>query len=308
MFPLARWLIDQKAYDLAVRELTSLQRLFPDAPGLARLLRIARQQRQLDQQQSRETEPGPRRPAADEPATRQSDDRPDPIRNRLSEQQLNLIRVWETDPQARPRIRVPRQTINQLFEQYGDEEPMPSGPNAQRRVQALAGWQKLILMFRVQARDLYDQVEVLDEPAPLRAFRRSAHRRYVLGYCGTANCHGGQSRGGLYLFNRAIGTEQTLYTNFYILSQYANDAGRMIDREVPGRSLLLEYGLPRDQAETPHPATERWRPHFAEREGEQFLEIRDIIEALYDQPAYGIAYEPPGRQAPEATQPRGPKR
>jgi len=285
---LVQWLLERGGYRLAERELETLRRRFPDNPELELLWRIVQQQGKLARDRTAATQRAATQGAVTQPA------REDPLRNRLTRQQLNMIRVWEVSPSNEPRVRVPDATIRKLFQRYGDDEAMPTGSNARFRVKQAKGWQQLELLFRVRARDLYDEVRILDEPETLETFRNIAHTRYVLRFCGGAGCHGGQNRGGLYLFRRAPRSDQTIYTNFYMLSQYRQDGQRMIDRRKPDQSLLLQFGLPRDAADTPHPDVPGWRPYFQRTDNEHYLALLDMIGDLYPEPAYGIEYTPPG--------------
>lgn len=304
---LVQWLIQEQAYQLALAELATLRRLYPDNQQLKLLERIANQQIELAKQRAAE------RKAAQEAEARESDTNADAATgerrssarredHRLSEAQINRIRVWEVDPETEPRVDVPLGTLKQLFAKYGDHDAMPKGPNALQKVRFAPDWKKLQLLFRVRARDLYHQVRVLEDPEPIGRFRRSVHQRYVLGFCATAGCHGSRDDNGLYLFQRARRTNQTVYSNFYLLSQYENEQGRMIDREAPGQSLLVQYGLPRELADIPHPKVNNWRPFFRSRDNEQYQAMLDIIGSLYKKPQYGIDYQPPAKSPaqPEA--------
>ena len=69
----------------------------------------------------------------------------------------------------------------------------------------------------------------------------------------------------------------------------------MIDRAMPQRSLLLQWGLPRDAAIHPAPEIEGWRPRFTGPDDETFLKYVDWITQLYEPlPNYGVTYQWPG--------------
>ncbi len=87
-----------------------------------------------------------------------------------------------------------------------------------------------------------------------------------------------------------------MYTNFYILHKYANKDGRMIDRTKPEESLLLQYGLPREMTNTPHPDVPGWRPRFTSKSDRLYEQYRAFIDSLWQPtPDYGITYTPPGQ-------------
>jgi hypothetical protein len=204
------------------------------------------------------------------------------------------MRTWEVDDPlaSRPQVRVPNEVIRELYNQYRDHPAMPQGADALDRILSAPGYEQLELMFRLRARDFYGRVRLIKDPKPLLQFRLWIHERYVMGYCG--RCHAGQETGDFGFYRRQKNTDRTFYSNFYILDQYENDAGQMINRPEPAKSLLLQYGLPRDTAETPHPPAENWRPHFLQRENDEFESYVQIIDELYNKPQYQLTTELPG--------------
>ncbi|MEZ6192302.1 MAG: hypothetical protein R3C45_13570 [Phycisphaerales bacterium] len=70
--------------------------------------------------------------------------------------------------------------------------------------------------------------------------------------------------------------------------------GSMIDRDEPRRSLLLQYGLERNAAATPHPDVPGWRAQFNNEEDARFVQYAEAIDKLWKPaPDYGISYSPP---------------
>ncbi|MEX0653763.1 MAG: hypothetical protein WD534_10440 [Phycisphaeraceae bacterium] len=284
---LVQELIDMRAYDLARQELAALQRLRPDSAQLNRLERTIDARLRLEQTPPGErTAPDP--DAAPSAASRTAD-------GRLTQEQINRIRVYEIDLSEEPRVHVPRATLDKLFLRYIEDERIPRSQAAQANVRRARGHQQLALIFDLQARELYGEVEVAHDPPALRDFRSQIHRQYVLNYCATNQCHGGEDPpGGLALLNTHGNTDGTVYTNFYLLDQYRNEHGRMIDRATPARSLLLQHGLARDAAIHPHPDTPGWRPHFRNTEDARFQRYAQALRQLYQPaPDYGIDFPNP---------------
>lgn len=302
-YALARWLFEQGAYALALEHAQLLDiRLAQQAeaaPGLAAQVRDLRLQAQ---QRLKAPRAGPA--TAGEPATQPS------ARPLLTSQQINVIRVWESDPAQGPRVRIARPVLDQLLTKYGDSPLVPRG-RAQREVRSWSGGRQLELLFALRAREFYDQVQVLDEPRPLRTFREVIHPQYVLKSCASVHCHA-SGRTTLTLHRTAPASDQTLYTNFYILHQAATSSGRVIDRARPEQSLLVQYGLPRAQSESPHPLVPGWRPALRGRQDPMYARLlRWIGRELYQpDPAYGIDPDPgPGltpAPGPPETQPHEP--
>ncbi|MGC9454948.1 MAG: hypothetical protein ACP5HU_08785 [Phycisphaerae bacterium] len=112
--------------------------------------------------------------------------------------------------------------------------------------------------------------------------------------CASASCHGGDRVvGNLKLFNVVGHNERVLYTNFALLDGYVKDGARMIDRDRPEESLLLQYMLPRDQAERKHP--EQLTPVFPSRQSAAYRRVEQWIDSLQGppHPRYELQYDPP---------------
>lgn len=356
-YQLAYWLFENKAYALAEHELAVLvrqleiaaaaqadtdtdtdaetnaetgARLQPDPELIERaaVLATAIEQR-VKLMVEQEAVPLPRPDAAGAP-TAGSEDSADTEtgggqatsagNSRLDPARINRIRLFEVDLSAKPKVHVDRDVWDELFTRYAERDITPKGRRDQTRMRAADGWEQLRLIFDLRAREFYDRVEILEDPPAMRTFRTLIHQRYVLNYCGTAECHGGEvdntgahagARAGALTFARRFpNREDTVYGNFYQLHKARHNGAELIDRQKAERSLLLQYGLPRDQAYTPHPETPGWRPHLRDPDDPTFRLIqRWIADELYTPaPDYGIdtpapAPEPPARasQAPART-------
>ncbi len=309
-YRLAHWLFEQQAYTEAEHELNVLfddlevtrrtAEVDADLAERAAVLATAIEQRiKLLQQEEATRSAGPGRRAAGAAA--------EPGRrgrllqeSRLTAAAINRIRLMEIDPAARPNVRVHRDVWNDLFTRYADHPLTPRGRAEQTRMRAAEGWRQLQLIFDLGAREYYDQVQVLDDPPAMRTFRTQIHHRYVLNYCGTAECHGGtfdgrSSRpGGFELLRLLPNRDDTVYTNFHRLHATRRDDGEMLDREKPAWSLLIQYGLPRDRAYTPHPDTPGWRFGLRDENDAMYQVLEQWIarELYHPTPDYGI--EPPG--------------
>jgi hypothetical protein len=166
----------------------------------------------------------------------------------------------------------------------------------------------LDLMFRVQARELYGDVRVLEDPAVMETFRKQVHGRWLATACATATCHGGQEAGRLMLAGDRPNHETTVYTNFLILERFRlADGSPLIDHDRPERSPLLQAGLMRSEAEWEHPEVpptrgrRGWRPIFRDQEDPRYQDAVAWIRSLYrPRPDYPIDYELP---TPESTGP-----
>lgn len=293
-YNLAREMYNKRAYDIAYKELLDLRNRAPQNRSVKLLLDIVKTKVEDDT-----TPPPPDNgndnnddgvpnvaPKAGELPTKMLDDKA-----------INKLRVFEISlkKEDRPQITVPRDVLNEFIEKYGEEPAMPTGRDLQRFKSPVNGVAQLEMMFRLQARDFYDKVVVRNDPPVFRDWRK-LNRNYVISGCAASNCHGGAAGGDkLFLFTRNPNSEETAYTNFYILNEYATKTAFMIDRQYPERSLLVQYGLPRDQTNTPHPDVEGFRPALtAGKLDREYTALQDWIKKLFrPAPTYNLDYQIP---------------
>lgn len=290
-YDLAYDLYRQNALDLALRELADMVERFPDSERVIRLQRVVEQRREMLEQRESETDRPDRRPSR---RVRPDEPMRDEPADRLTADQINRIRVYEIDLAAEPRIQIPDPVLEEFLQRYAADDRVPSDREGQAAFKRADAVQQLELMFTVQAREFYDQVIVRQDPPVLRDFRTQMHNQYVLNYCGTNQCHGGDDApGGLRVLHRRPMSVATVYTNFYLLHTYQNEQGRMIQRGEAERSLLLQYGLPREMAEVPHPEVAGWSPRFTGVDDRFFQRYAAILERLWTPaPDYGIDFQP----------------
>lgn len=283
---LARKMLDLEALKLAKLELSALDRDFPEHPEVQEELALVEARMRLQTQRSSrsfasngESREGPQRVG-------ESDEYPF-----LSPGQINLIKVYEIDLDAKPRVSIPAETIDSFFQKYSDHRDVPRGPRERSAFKRQPGYEQLATFFQVQARDLYDQVEVRQEPDPLMMFRRVVNPNYVARYFAPMFAQGQIQ--GLHLFNQRTDDEAEAYTNFYLLTEFFYDGKPLIDRVNPDQSLLLQWGLTRESARSPAPDVEGWRPAFRSIDDAEFRRYAEWIGSLYTpEPDYGIVYRP----------------
>ena len=272
-YELAYWLFDEKLFELSLNELQDLSKRFPDDQRVAKLIPIVQNRLNLRQRSTDRSSAGAkdRRPVKSVDKKRPAE-RGWPA-NRLSREQINLIRVFEIDLTKRPVVVVPPKVIDEVFKYYADGQLL--GETERRKFKGRKGWQQLEQMFELvrdnpQIRSLYKQVKVRDDPPAMRTFRTRIHRHYGLNYCGTAGCHGGEEAGSLQFFRERPTHIATVYTNFFMLDSFkAKSRYDMIDRENPDRSLLIQYALPAADALEPHPQVKGWKPLLKPQRGDR---------------------------------------
>ena len=123
--------------------------------------------------------------------------------------------------------------------------------------------------------------------------------------CATSGCHGTVQPAKFSLITPAD-SEAAMYTNFYTLQRYVKKVAtsgdnvfgrgelRMIDRQAPAQSLLLQYGLPGAIAEYDHPEVQNFRaPYRAVNDARYQQVLRWIGESLVPVPPdYGFTVGP----------------
>ena len=318
-YELAYWLYQQgtagdgpanpEALQLAMRELDAILQAKPDheKAGLLRTvvasrLEDLRRARQPATPNDRRPRRMPRSPRRNTPAGRGAAQQQP---NLLSEEQVNLIKAFEVHLDDQPRVVVPREVVNKIFEQYRDAPALEPyiEQRGQSRFRNLEGYEQLGILFNLQARELYKDVLIRDEPETLREFRIQFHRNYALRYCGS--CHSERRNApGLKLTTRGANNERMAYTNLLTLRRTNVNGTPLIDTSNPEQSPLLQYGLPREEAITPHPEVRGWRPSFTGSDDPRFQRMADWIDRLWSD-RYPVDFEVPGAQAEGETQPAG---
>jgi len=145
---------------------------------------------------------------------------------------------------------------------------------------------------------LKKDILIENDPVFMKTFR-SKIWPVVRQNCATTACHGAPNgKAKFKLFNASGRDRKIAYTNFIILAGATGKTGRMLDRDTPLDSLLLEYLLPKTVAKKKHwhPDTKKAIRHqFKDRQQPAFKVIRDWISSLYapGYPDYRLDYKPP---------------
>ncbi len=95
------------------------------------------------------------------------------------------------------------------------------------------------------------EIEITNDPLIFREFQQIYP--LVMNGCGTLGCHGGPAAQAWRLRTVRPKTDPNLYTNWLILNRVRRGNSLLIDRYQPEDSLLLEYGLPLNEATQHHP-------------------------------------------------------
>ena len=292
---LAEWLQRRAKYELALTEVIRALAIDKTNGPALKLRQFLEQQIILKHQRvHREPDPEPRAPARPLPARPASF----PL---LSEPDVQIIKVFETKLDEKPRVIIQRPVATKMLEKYADHPLVPLTREGRETVLRRSPLEILDLMFKLQARDFYSQVDVLDPPHAFPIFRDQVCRTWLVNACSTTLCHGGTEAGRLVLYNHHPNMERTVYTNFYILSKFRlADGSALVNWEEPEKSPLVQLGLPREKSRRPHPfvphgtsGRDMFKPVFQSADDVQFKEAVAWIKSLYrPRPEYPITYTP----------------
>jgi hypothetical protein len=198
------------------------------------------------------------------------------------------------------------------MDEHPNAERIPANPREREAMYRASPSRILDAMFRVQARELYGNVKVLDTPRSIKLFRDNVHRTLIANYCATVRCHGGAAAGKLVLTPLRPNADASVYTNFLILDRAKlADGTPLINYADPAKSPVLQYALPREMAAFKHPVvaasgsparSDQWRPFYRSIEDRRYLDALEWVKAMYSpHPDYPIEYHGP---APEPVLPK----
>jgi hypothetical protein len=299
---LAEWLRSRRMYTEAHAEV--LRALAADPGNLS-----ARQLRVLIEEQIKLAEvrgvPRQQREAAPGPAARPAASPQTAAFPLLTDDDINLMRVYEVDLANPPRMVISRQTIERFLDEHAGTPVAGRGAvpeTAEGRALFLRSKPADVLgwMFAVRARDYYGQVRVMANPPALQAFRDDINRGWLVNGCATSRCHGGEEAGRLWLYDKRPMSDASAMTNLLILERFKTSDGRpLINYEDPASSPLLQLGLPHSESSFKHPEVKevgrpRWRPVFTSRNDDKFQRAVRWMRSMYQpRPEYPIDYTPP---------------
>lgn len=290
---LARWLMDKGRHDLALVELDGVLKNEPFNDQARSLRVIAEQNIKLQANRNKkddDKEPErPKRPAEEEPDF--------PL---LTAEDVNLIRVWEIDEKNPPSLTIPRETMEDVIAKYAGHPRIPDTATDRAAILAMEPADQLRLLFALQAREFYPEVQVHEDPEAIRIFRDQVQKTWLRNACATTRCHGGTEAGRFRLVRSTANDPEVYYTNMYIIEHYRTDDGfPLLDFQNPADSLLLKMCLPRRETDVPHPLVRGWRPVFRSEDDRNYRRAVDWIDALWTpRPDYEIDYDPPSAMEP----------
>jgi len=289
---LAEWLRRREQYELALTEVNNALRVEPyNEQGKSMRAWLVQQIRMG-------TREATNRGTASVPASRRNRGSQFPM---LSREEINLIRVYEINLDDPPRILIGRDVIERFMAEHAQSELIPVTRDGRESFLRAPPARILDVMFRLQARDYYPEVRVMDDPESMRLFKRNIHGAWLNNACASARCHGGEHAGRLWLQNKNVNSDATAYTNFLILERFLlADGTPLINWKEPARSPFLQMALTRSSSLNPHPDVGRgagsrgWRSVFRTTDDRRFVLAVEWLESMYrPRPDYRIDYTPP---------------
>lgn len=312
---LAREAYEKRHYILARDAAEAARQIDPNNAEAADLvnsiqsqIRLERQQRLQQQQQQQQQQPAAAGGAGAGGGADAEVTTTQPMAERLLKpDQINAIRQAELRPDD-PGVRVRfERDVKKRFMEYQNLTPQEIN-----RMSVNTLVQRIINEGTPEMRR---DVTIQNDPPAMLEFRRNV-QPFILNNCATSGCHGTIQPAKFSLITPGD-SDAAMYTNFYTLQNYVkklptsgdNVFGRgelrMIDRQAPAQSLLLQYGLPGAVAEFDHPDVQGYRPPYRGVNDARYQQVlRWIGDTLITVPEqYGFAVEPSSAASQPASAP-----
>ena len=272
---LAKWLFENKAYDLAADVLDDAREIQPHNPDVLLMIQTVNRQAELERRESKlrgpngepiELAAADNDPRAGGPTTRRA-----PRGRVLSPEEIQVVRQSEWQEGEKVTVRF-ADDVKRRYMARQDMKPA----DFNRLTPPQQAWAIVNNGTDEMKKDV-----ILGDPPEMLAFRKV--ERSVLAQC--ANCHGGERAvpGNFYL-HYPFDSDAATYTNFIILQRYMykdkKQAYRMLDRERPEDSLLVQFALPPDVGNPPHPKAQNYKGVAHGRSDPNLKAATDWISSL----------------------------
>ncbi len=300
-YQVARWAYEQNLLDDAQKILLDVLKLQPDHENAPLLLKLVKMRL------AGPVETGPTT------ATTSGPDTLPPLdpSNFLNQEDIYRIRLMELKSDDKVSIQYRNDVLERFIKSMrgiGDFQT----PEFERKFRGYPKVKQVLYVLDNTDREnsvIRDDILIKSEPQVIKDFKVRVWPIIARSYA-SPNCYGGvKGRDGLKLFNVPLTDERIAYTNFYILHTWERGGRKMIDRDNPEMSLLLQYGLPKKLAKVPAPDYVPG-PIFTSKEDHNYKLIEEWIESLrrpFLSPGYRVNYKLPGQDTvepePPATKP-----
>ena len=205
----------------------------------------------------------------------------------LKQQEIYRIRLAELRPTDRVSVNLRNKLVERFIDLMNGQGDFKT-VGFDRTFRTWSGVQKVLYILDHVNRDAFeikDDIEIRTDPEFMMEFRSHVWP-IVSSFCGSPHCHGGDKPvGGLRLFTIAGRRDAVDYTNYLILDSYAKGGRKMINRDHIEDSLLLQFGLPYEQARFHHPELPAAaRPPYPDRGSANYRRVTAWIESLNGPP------------------------
>jgi hypothetical protein len=307
---IAQFAMQNNAYESARDVLEEAQQIEPNNQQVKDLLKTVNAQIRMQRGETPQTQPTG---AASQPTTEMATGAtgatattrpamvgPQRAVRMVTAEEINRIRQIEWDRKEPVRVRVD-QGVRQRF--------LAAHANiSQAEFSRGTPLQQAALILDQGNPDLFPGIHILTDPATISTFKTRVQRVLTgQGGCAATGCHAGpNAKGGSFFLFTPANTEAATYSNFLILQKYAmnvkNVQRLMVDREFPDKSLLLQFMLPVNVGDPPHPeGAANFRPLVKMTTDVRFRQVSDWIRSLAAVlPDYGVDLS---QEAPPADKP-----
>jgi hypothetical protein len=246
-YALAEWCSRQGRYDLLLRQAQYVLKLDPKNVN-ARLLQTIALRNLNDQR--RAERPGKPRPGARDQG---------PLISKAGIQRLRFAELLDLRP-ASSGTNSPRESVTVRFDKgvltdfldAMSDVPEFQGEANRERFLSLTPTQRVQIIRQATGNTYADRIDILSDPLVFRRFRQVLP--LIERGCAAIGCHGGDTPAKPFGLRSSLAhPDQSLYTQFLILDRVSVGRNRLIDRDNPQDSLLLQYGLPTRYAQVTHP-------------------------------------------------------
>ncbi|HUU96299.1 MAG TPA: hypothetical protein VM487_11210 [Phycisphaerae bacterium] len=308
-YALAEWLRVKNRFDLLKKQCNYVLGLAPDHRNAKLLLELA--QRELVKQAN--VEAGAGQPEKPQEEAAETDGLPAPPL--LSERDIKRVKLYEyplDGPAEKVHVRFVKKKGYADLERVVRAEIGRSDdpdPDADRILQRGQPHEKLQLILRATGLKYADQIEIRGDTEVFKTFKRQVLPLVAKG-CTKSGCHGTRAAQVFRLPSGPRTKDDVAYTSFLILDRLETRHGPLIDRDLPPNSALLEYMLPREESEQPHPPVQRGKlipPLRGTGDPNYHVILKWISSSLNaPHPEYELEYKYPDwlkKPEPPATQP-----
>ncbi len=297
-YRVAKWAYDQNLLDETQKILLDVLKLQPDHENATVLLKLVKMRL------AGPVETGPTT------TTKSGTDTLPPLApsNLLNQEDIYRIRLMELKSDDKVLVQYRNDVLERFIKSMrgiGDFQT----PEFERKFRGYPKVKQVLYVLDNTDREnsvIRDDILIKSDPRVMRDFRVRIWPIIARSYA-SPNCYGGvKGRDGLKLFNVPLTDERIAYTNFYILHTWERGGRKMINRDNPEMSLLLQYGLPKNLAKVPAPDYVPGPIFPTGKEDRNYKLIAEWIESLYRpflSPGYRIDYKLPGQDTAEPEPP-----